>query len=158
MFITRPVESWQDTLDQMTLWRKLLHQIAPDNPFIAPLWSKIWFNTQLVKKRRKAFLFSSTNEGAEGIILLSRGSTKRLKLKVKCIESIGTGTSANDRHLIYEQEPLLTKKAIDLLLESIKAIRAWAFLRLAPLSANYPFFEDFITAAKRHGMTLFRRP
>jgi len=158
MFITRPVDSWQDTLDKMTLWRTLLQKLAPNNPFVAPLWSKIWFNTQLGKKQRKAFLFASTYEGAEGIILVSKGRTQRFKLPVKSIESIGVGTSANDRHLVYKQEPLLTKKAIDPLLESIKAFKAWAFFRLAPLPTDYPFIENFIIAAQRHGLIAFRRP
>ncbi|MCK4784683.1 MAG: GNAT family N-acetyltransferase [Desulfobacteraceae bacterium] len=158
MFITRPVNSWQDTLDQMTLWRTLHHQLAPDNPFVSPLWSEIWFNTHLEKKQRKTFLLTATNEGAEGIILLSKGRTQRFKLPVKSIESIGAGRSATDRHFVSEQEPLLTKRATSPLLESIKAFKDWAFFRLAPLSADYPFFEEFITAAERHGLTAFRRP
>jgi len=158
MFITQPVASWHDTIDQMALWRSLHHQLAPDNPFVSPLWSKIWLNTHLEKKQREAFLLAATNEGAEGIILLSKGRTQRFKLPVKSIESIGAGTSASDRHFVCEQEPLLTKKAIDPLLERIKVFKAWTIFRLAPLSADYPFIEEFIAAAERHGLTAFRRP
>ena len=158
MFITQPIDSWQDTRDQMTLWQALHLQLAPDNPFVSPIWSEIWFKTQSENKRRKAFLFASINEGAEGIILLSNERTKRFKLPVKSIESIGAGISADDRHFVGEQEPLLTKKAIDPLLRSIKTFKAWAFFRLAPLCADYPLFEEFITAAEQHGLTALRRP
>ena len=158
MFITRPVDSWQDTLDQMTLWRTLHQQLAPDNPFVSPLWSEIWFNTHLDRRQRKVFLLIGTKKLAEGIILLSKGRTKRFKIPVKSIESIGAGASASDRHFVCEQEPLLTKKAIDPLLESVKALKSWSFFRLAPIPADYPFIEDFITAAQRHGLSAFRRP
>ena len=158
MFITRPVDSWQDILDQMTFWRTLHQQLAPDNPFVSPLWSEIWFKTHSEQKKRKAFLLSAITEGAEGIILLSKGRTKRFKLPVKSIESIGAGVSARDRHFISEQEPLLTNKSIDPFIESIKAFKDWAFFRLAPLSTPNSFFEEFFTAARRHGLTAFRRP
>ena len=158
MFITQPIDSWQDTLDQMTLWESLHLRLAPDNPFVSPVWSEIWFKTQLGNKRRKAFLFVSTNEGAEGIMLLSSERTKRFKLPVKSIESIGTGISPNDRHFVGEQAPLLTKKAIDPLLRSIKTFKTWAFFRLAPLPADYPLFEELVTAAEQHGLITLRRP
>jgi hypothetical protein len=158
MFIARPVDSWQDTLDQMTLWQTLHHQLAPDNPFVSPLWSEIWFTTILEKRKRRAFLLSATKEGSEGIILLTKGGTQRFKLPVKSIESIGAGISASDRHFVSELEPLLTYKAIDPLLMKIKAFKDWAFFRLAPLSATYQFNEELIAACKRQGLIAFRRP
>ena len=156
MFIIRPVDSWDDILDQMTLWRTLHHQLAPGNPFVSPLWSEIWFNTHLDKRHRHIFLLIAKERMAEGIILLSKGKTRRFNLPVKSIETIGTGATASDRHFVCEQEPLLTKKSIDPLLESVKALKSWSFFRLAPLSATYPFFDDFISAAERHGLTAIR--
>lgn len=157
MFITQQIDSWIDILDQMSLWHILHNQLAPDNPYVSPQWSEIWFNTHGDQKRRKVFLLTATDKGSEGIILLTKGVTHRFKLPVKSIESIGVGKSATDRHFVSMQEPLLTQNAIDPLLENIKTFNDWAFFRLAPLPADYPFYQEFITSAEKHGMTTLRR-
>jgi CelD/BcsL family acetyltransferase involved in cellulose biosynthesis len=158
MFIARQIDSWIDILDRMSLWHILHNRLAPDNPYVSPQWSEIWFNTQVDQKRRKVFLLTATDKGAEGIILLTGGITHRFKLPVKSIESIGVGKSATDRHFVSMQEPLLTQNAIDPLLENIKTFKDWTFFRLAPLPADYPFYQEFITSAGKHGMTTLRRP
>ncbi len=56
------------------------------------------------------------------------------------------------------QEPLLTPKAIDPLFESIKALKGWAFFRLAPLLADNTFYQEVFTSAEKHGMTVMRMP
>jgi hypothetical protein len=157
MFIARQIDSWIDILDRMSFWHLLHDQLAPDNPYVSPQWSEIWFNTHRDQKRRKVFLLTATDKGAEGIILLTEGITHRFKLPVKSIESIGAGKSATDRHFVSMQEPLLTQDAIDPLLENIKTFKNWAFFRLAPLPADYPFYQEFITSAEKHGMTTLRR-
>ena len=156
MFIARQVNSWNDILDQMRIWRILHNQLAPDNPYASPLWSEIWFNTHVDQEHRKIFLLTATDKGSEGIIPLTEGITHRFKLPVKSIESIGVGRSATDRHFVSVQEPLLTQKAIDPLLESINTFKNWAFFRLAPLPADYPFFQEFIASTEKHGMTSLR--
>lgn len=158
MLLNRPVESWQDIFDRKILWQSLQHRMALDNPFITSLWSEIWFDTHLDKKRRYPLLLSSTTKGEEGVILLSQGQTHRFKLPVKSIESIGAGRSPNDRHYVFVQEPLITPKAIDPLLAAIKTLTGWSFFRLAPLKSDYPFFEEFITAANHHDLTALILP
>ena len=158
MFIAQQVDSWSNILDRMRIWHILHNQLAPDNPFVSPQWSEIWYNTHGNQKRRNVFLLAATDKEAEGIILLSKGRTHGFKLPVRSIESIGAGNSNTDRHFVSVQEPLLTQNAIDPLLESIKTFKDWAFFRLAPLPADYPYLEEFLKAARRHGLPAFSRP
>lgn len=158
MFTTRQVDTWKDVLDQGALWETLHHQLAPENLFVSMLWSEIWFNTHLENSRQKVFLLSAAKEAERGIMLLSKGRTKRFKLPVKSIESVGAGVSASDLHFVVRQEPLLTREAIDPLLQRIATFENWAFFRLAPLPATYPFYDAFNIAAKRYGLFVFRRP
>ena len=158
MLLTRPVASWQDIRDCESLWQSLQRQMAPDNPFITALWSKVWFDTHLDEKRRKPLLYKSTAKDEEGFILLSQGKTHRFNLPVRSIESIGAGSSANDRHYVFVQEPLIAPKAIRPLLTAIKALKGWSFFRLAPLKSDYPFFEEFNTAASHHDLKVLIVP
>jgi hypothetical protein len=158
MFISRKIDSWKDALDQLELWEALHHKLAPDNPFVSPYWSEIWFDIQIKNKQRQVYLLTCTKEGPQGITLLSKGRTNRFKLPVKSIESVGAGASAGDRHFVFKQEPLLTKEAIDPLMARIGAFKHWAFFRLAPLPSPYPFYEAFRKAAGRYGLCAFKRP
>jgi CelD/BcsL family acetyltransferase involved in cellulose biosynthesis len=157
MLINRPVNSWKDTFDQAELWEGLHQRLAPDNPFVSPLWSKMWFDTHADSKKRQVILLSATGENKGGILLLSKGKTRRFKIPVMSIESIGAGVSAYDRHLVAKQEPLLTKEAITPLLEQIADFKGWAFFRLAPLPATYPLYDAFETAAGKQGLLSIRR-
>lgn len=47
MFVSRKIDSWKDTLDQLELWEALHQKLAPDNPFVSPYWSEILFNIHL---------------------------------------------------------------------------------------------------------------
>ena len=158
MFIAKEIDSWIEILDHISLWNRLHDQLAPDNPYVSPQWSEIWFNTHVGQKRRKILLLTAADKEAEGLILLTQGITHRFKLPVKCIESIGAGKSATDRHFVSLLEPLLTQNAVNPLLERIKEFKNWAFFRLAPLPADYPFIQAFITSAAEQGMTILIKP
>ena len=112
----------------------------------------------LARNRCKVFLLVAADKGAEGIILLTHGMTHRFKLPVNTLESIGVGKSATDRHFISMLEPLLTQNAVDPLLEKINNFKHWAFFRLAPLPAEYPYYRDFQASAEKYGMTTLIRP
>jgi CelD/BcsL family acetyltransferase involved in cellulose biosynthesis len=157
MLINRTVNSWTDTLDQTAFWEGLHQRLAPDNPFVSPLWSKMWFDTHADSKKRQVILFSAAGAKEGGILLLSKGKTRRFKIPVVSIESIGSGVSAYDRHLVARQEPLLTKEAITPLLKQIADFKGWAFFRLAPLPATYPLSDVFEYAAGKQGLFCIRR-
>ncbi len=157
MFVIRPVESWKDLFGQIALWQRLHHQLTPENLFTSPFWSRIWFESHGVRRKRKILLLTSTAQDAEGVILLSIEKTKRIKFPVISVETIGLGRSANRRHYVFEQEPLIEKSAIDSLLACISKMKRWTFFRLAPLPHSYPLSEDIVEAAPRYGMTALRR-
>jgi CelD/BcsL family acetyltransferase involved in cellulose biosynthesis len=156
MFDIHLVESWQCIADQMQLWHQLHKQIAPDNPFISPLWSKIWFESER-KSDKKVLLLVSRDKDAEGLLLLAKGRTHRYGIPMVSIESIGVAKSARGRHLVCEQEPLLKKEAIDSFLACISGIKYWTFCRLAPVQGSHALVSEIVKAAPRHGLTVLRR-
>jgi len=158
VFTFRPIKSWQDLADHLELWQQLHRQLTPENIFTRPFWSRAWLESHGTSRKRKVVLLTSATQGAEGVLLLSIGKSQRLKLPVVSIETIGLGRSFNRRHYVYEQEPLLTRPAINPLLACISKLKAWTFVRLAPLPENYSLSKEIITAAPTHGMIALKQP
>lgn len=109
-------------------------------------------------KKGRVWLVWGQDQGSEGISLLWAGISKRFGLPVKCIESVGAGVSANDRHFVAKQEPLIEPGAVDEFLGRIAAFGNWSFFRMAPVAATSRFNKAFAEAAREHGLAVMTRP